>query len=237
MCSPKTKRKGSAGQQQSKGQIVELQIIHLWNNNNVRTVHLENKRNELVNNYKTHAIPIRGIVDYKIVHNLKIFYQHLENSTVVTSSAWRNANNASSGGVGLIINKKAKSVLAKVESWNKRITVANFNRNPALTIIVHYSSVEGSNEAEYHYNQLPTARKEVPKHNMLIVIGDFNTHLRRDIVKYSFQESTDSNDKLVHDFVEETGLFITNTSFQKKLGNLWKFVSDMWMVPNVKLTT
>lgn len=114
-----------------------------------------------------------------------------------------------------------------MESWNKRITVANFNGNPALTIIVHYSSVEGSNEAEYHCNQLAAARKEVPKHNMLIVIGDLNTHLGRDIVKNSFQESSDSNDKLVHAFVEETGLFITNTSFQKKLGNIWKFVSDM----------
>ena len=70
-------------------------------------------------------------------------------------------------------------------------------------IIVHYSPVEGSNEAEEHYNQLAATVKEVPKHDMLVVMGDFNAHLGRN-VKYSFHKSIDSNGKLVHTFVEET---------------------------------
>ena len=62
---------------------------------------------------------------------------------------------------------------------------------------------------------------------MLIVLGDFNAHLGRDVVKYSFHETSNSNGKLVNDFVEEVGLFIANTSFQKKIGKLWTFISDM----------
>lgn len=46
-------------------------------------------------------------------------------------------------------------------------------------------------------------------------------------MKYSFHESSSSNGKLVHGFVEETQLFITNTFFQKKLRKLWTFISDM----------
>ena len=74
---------------------------------NVRTLRLESKRNELVNNRKTYATPILDIVDHKIVHDDKMLYQHVENKTGITSSAWRNANKASSGGAGLIINRRA----------------------------------------------------------------------------------------------------------------------------------
>ena len=39
---------------------------------------------------------------------------------------------------------------------------------------------------------------------MSVVMGDLNTHLGRNAVKYSFHESSNNNGKLVHDFVEET---------------------------------
>ena len=131
----------------------------------VRTLRLESTRNKLVNNHKTHIIPILGNVDHEIVHNDKILYQHLENNIAITPSAWRNTNNTSSGDVGLIINRRTKSALAKVESWKKRTFVANFNGNFALTIVV-----EGSNKAEEHYNLLAATVKEVPKHNILVVM-------------------------------------------------------------------
>ena len=83
---------------------------------------------------------------------------------------------------------------------------------------------EGNNEAEDYLNQLAAA---VRGPDMLVVTGDFNTHIGRDVVKYSFHESRNSNGKLVHDFVEEAGLFITNAPFQKKLKKLWTFISDM----------
>ena len=72
-----------------------------------------------------------------------------------------------SGGMGLMINKTPEKILAEFKHWNNRIIVANFCGNPTTTIIVDYSPVEGSKEREEHYNQLATAVKEVPKHNML----------------------------------------------------------------------
>ena len=105
--------------------------------------------------------------------------------------------------------------------------MANVSGNPALTIIVHYSPIEGSEEAEEHYNQLAAAVETVPKHNVLVVMGDFNAHLGTNISKYSYHDSSNSNGKLVDDFIHEAGLVVANTSFQKKKGKLWTFMSDM----------
>ena len=83
--------------------------------------------------------------------------------------------------------------VAKVESWNKRIIVANFNGSPAHTIIAHYYPNEGSNKAENHYKLLAVAVKGLPKHNILVVMGYFKAHLGTDTLKYSFHESSNSN--------------------------------------------
>ena len=109
----------------------------------------------------------------------------------------------------------------------QEIQCSIFQWKSFTTIIAHYSPAEGNNEAGDHLNRLAATVKEVPKHDMLVVTGDFNTHIGRDVVKYSFHESSSSNGKLVHDFVEEAGLFIINIPFQKKLKNLWTFISDM----------
>ena len=97
-----------------------------------------------------------------------------------------------------MINKRASNVLSEVIKWNERIIIATFEGNPKITIIVNYSPVEGDDEAEQHYNQLSSAVKQVPKHNILIVLGDFNAHL-----KYSYHETSNANGKLVNNFIQE----------------------------------
>ena len=106
----------------------------------------------------------------------------------------------------------------------QEIQCSIFQWKSFTSIIAHYLPAEGNNEAEDYLNQQATA---VRGPDMLVVTGDFNTHIGRDVVKYSFHESSNSNGKLVHDFVEEAGLFIINIPFQKKLKNLWTFISDM----------
>ena len=50
-----------------------------------------------------------------------------------------------------------------------------------MSVIVHYAPVEGSDEAEEHYNNMSSAVHEVPKHNIIMVIGDFNAHLGKEV--------------------------------------------------------
>ena len=193
----------------AKGRLLSCKQYNYVTTLNARTLRLDYKREELVNIFRTQSIAILGIVDHKIVHKKEdddIIYNTVVGDIFVTSSAWRNTSNAASGGVGLLVNKTASATLARVIKWNKRIVVANFGGNPSLTIVVHYSPVEGDIEAEEHYEQLAAVVKEVPKHNMLVVIGDFNTHLDKSIAKYSYHDSCNSNGKLVANFIQEANL-------------------------------
>ena len=194
---------------------------------NVRTIRCKNKQKELAFNCKTHNIKVLGVVDHKIVHEDPLLYSDLDSHLLVTSSAWRNSNNASAGGVGFLIEKSVESALCEVKPWNERIIIAHFNGNPAVTVITHYSPIEGSQDAEEHYNNLSAAIKEIPKHNLLLVIGDFNAHLDKDFGKFSYHSKANKNGDIMKDFIHENNLLVTNTSFQKKVGKLWTFISDM----------
>ena len=67
---------------------------------NVRTIRLSHKRHELVNNFTENGIDILGVVDHKIVHDDEpIRFEQFDNCFLITSSAWRNSNQAASGGV------------------------------------------------------------------------------------------------------------------------------------------
>ena len=61
-------------------------------------------------------------------------------------------------------------------------------------MIIHYAPCEGSKEAEDYYEQLTNAIVSIPKHNILIIIGDFNAHVgKTSINQYTFNEFTNSN--------------------------------------------
>ena len=156
-----------------------------------------------------------------------IVYKQVNSSLFITSSAWRKDANGAVGGVGIIINKRASNVLSEVIKWNERIIIATFEGNPKTTIIVHYSPVEGDDEAEQHYNQLSSAVKQVPKHDILIVLEDFNAQLARNFAKYSYHETSNANGNLVNNFIQESNLIVANAYFQKKTTKLWTYISDM----------
>ena len=144
-----------------------------------------------------------------------------------SSSAWRNSNNASSGGVGLLVNGKVESAILEIAPVNERILCVHFNGNPATSVIVHYAPTEGSKGTEEHYNSLANVINAIPKHNITMVIGDCNTHIGKDDTKYTFHDRTNANGKLLIDIAEEPNMIIPNTTFQKKPGKLWTYVSDM----------
>ena len=101
-----------------------------------------------------------------------------------------------------MVSKTAASTLAEVKEWNGRFLVANFSGSPALTITVHYSPIEGNVEAEDHYDHLTAAVSDIPKHNMLIVTGDFNAHLGQSVIEYSYHNTCNSNGRLVKTFLK-----------------------------------
>jgi len=81
---------------------------------------------------------------------------------LTTQSAWRNAQNAANGGVGLLVNKAAKNVLSNVKYINKRIMITTFNGNPTTTIIVNYAPQEDTQDVIDYYDNLINTIKQVP---------------------------------------------------------------------------
>ena len=81
---------------------------------NVRSIRLQNQREELARNFQDKGICILRIVDHKIVHEDPVTFQQFNEATMITSSAWRSTSNAAVGGVGLMLSKQATQALSEV---------------------------------------------------------------------------------------------------------------------------
>ena len=194
---------------------------------NVRTLRNQHKQKELAYLFKRTGIAVLGIQDHKIVHEEKVRSEEIHGCVLITTSAWRNRRNAAVGGGGLMINNSTSNVLTDVGSFNERMIIVHFNGNPKVTLIVQYSPTEGSDDAKEHYTNLVEAISSIPKHNVLIVVGDFNAHLGKNEAKYTYHNNTNSNGQFLLDLACECNLLITNTTFQKRSGKLWTYFSDM----------
>ena len=194
---------------------------------NVRTLRAPGKLDELSNNFTRCNLDVLGIIDHKIIHEDELCVKNFDRSVLITSSAWRNSRNAAVGGVGIMVSLKAESTLAEVKMHSPRILVAAFSGNPSVTIIVNYAPVEGDEHAEEHFQKLSNIVNSIPKHNLILEIGDFNAHVGQDLVKYSFHEKTNKNGNFLYQHIVESNMLITNTSFQKRSGKLWTYCSDM----------
>ena len=123
-----------------------------------RKMRKKSKRQEISELLNKHNISTICVVDHKLVHTDETRYERIGELSIITTSAWRNSNNSSLGGIGIILNKKILASLFGIIKWIELIMIANFDVNPTTTIIIiHYTPYEGSKDAEDHYEQLTNA--------------------------------------------------------------------------------
>ena len=163
--------------------------------------------------------------EHRIAHEEEVKFQRIQNYHLVTSSAWRNKAQASQGGVGLLLSSRAKNALWSVESIMKRTLIAEFESNPVTTVIVIYAptNVAPDDEALKFFENLKSVIAEVPKHNFLMILGDFNARLGSDDAPYTFHDEANRNGKLLSEVLVEHQLLAANTIFQKRQGKRWTF--------------
>ena len=156
---------------------------------NVNTLKNENRAAELDQCRKEAGIEILGVQEHRIVHTDPVEFRRIGSSCLVTSSGWRNQIQASQGGVGLLLGPTARKALLKVKSIDKRILVAEFDGNPKTTVIVVYSPTNCASEddVEKFYESLRNTIGDVPAHNFMMVMGDFNARLGSDHARYTFR--------------------------------------------------
>ena len=79
---------------------------------NVRT--LNSKRQDISELLNKQNISIIGVVDHKLVYTDETRYTILGEQTIISTSTWRNSNNATFGGIGIILNKKTTESLSGI---------------------------------------------------------------------------------------------------------------------------
>ena len=147
---------------------------------------------------------------------------------LITSSAWKNSMNSAIGGVGMLLSPQAYKALNMIESISPRIIIATFNGNPMSTIISCYSptNVHDEEEVEKFYDDLSSVTRQLPKHNVLVLGGDFNAHLgQSEEHKFTYHLSTNRNGTMLQTFMKENNLVCLNTALQKRKGQLWTYTS------------
>jgi len=103
---------------------------------NARTLRKDDKRRQLTNNFNKCNLDILGIVDHKIVHEEEaVRIENLDRCTLITTSAWRNSNGATGGGIGILVNRQTEKALAEIKPINPRIMLVIFSGNPSTTVI------------------------------------------------------------------------------------------------------
>ena len=191
---------------------------------NARTLNKPGKIEEIIANAETQKISIVCLQEHRYYHEeVTINYKSLPNGwKLVTSSAWKNLQNSTIGGIGMLINKEAYASLDNIESINQRIMVATFNGNPSINIICGYSPTNSSllEESESYYNELKELINSIPKHNVKIIAADMNAQLGLDIVNWSYNKTTNRNGQLLQDLVSECEMVVLNTKFQKRRGTM-----------------
>ena len=99
-------------------------------------------------------------------------------------------------GVRILIGPRTLKSLNSVEKIQPRMMVATFNGNPSTTIISCYSSTNVNEETDLSdfYNELSSLVRCLPKHNFLVIGGDTNAQIGKNVNhKFSLHNSSNRN--------------------------------------------
>ena len=138
-----------------------------------------------------------------------------------TASAWKNSINASIG--GMLIGPQALKSHNRIRKIQPRTMVATFNGNPSATIISCYSPTNFGEETDLiaFYNELSSLVRSIPKHNVLLIGGDMNAQIGKNVNhKFSLHNTSNRKGQHITDFTQENRLTCLNTKFQKREGKL-----------------
>ena len=183
---------------------------------NVRTLNRIGQLPELTASAVEHKIDIICIQEHRYMHTEDIKYHETGNGwTLATVLAWKNSINATVGGVGMLIGPRALKTFNSIE----RIQPWMFNGNPRATIISCYSPTNVSEETELvaFYDELSSLMRSIPKHNLLVIGGDMNAHIRKNgNNKYSLHYTSNRNGQHLTDFMIENRGKIMNLHIRKQ---------------------
>jgi exonuclease III len=213
---------------------------------NVRTIKEIGKIHQLISGCIETGIDIVAIQEHRW-QTKQAVDTHIERVTIENNEGepkthtWRfdysSATPEGQGGVGILMNDRAAKSLISVDKISERIIIANFKGNPNSTIIAVYAPTEDKLETvkDKFYDELYQCVQDVPLHNILLVMGDFNARIGKDkhftnsksIGQYVFHEESNDNGKRLVDFCEMSNMRSTQAKFPHPKSRVWT-----WQHPN-----
>ena len=144
----------------------------------------------------------------------RCLFQHLH---------WKSSVNATIGTVEMLLSPCAKQSLNSIEKIQPKMMIATFNGNSTTAIICCYSPTDASDKTDLNtfYNELSSLVRRVPKHNVLIIGGNMNAQIGKNVNnKFSLNNSSNRNGEHLPNFIIENRLTCLKTKFQKRKGKL-----------------
>ena len=138
---------------------------------NVRTMYQVGKTKQVVNEMENYKLDILGISELRWTGFGKM--KTSDNKIILYSGS----EDKHESGVALILNQNANKSLIDWEPVNERIIKARFfSKYIKLSVIQVYAPTNDADEENKHlfYEILQKTLDKVPKHDMTVIIGDFN---------------------------------------------------------------
>lgn len=214
------------GTKNHKPKLLVCKRPSIFSTLNARSLSLLSRKQELLSCFSKYNVDVLSLQEHRIFHqDVEFKHINLGKNKLVTTSAWKNTQGTTVGGIGILLSSRASDNLLSLTKVSKRIVVAEFNSSPKTTFISCYSPTNVSDEAavDDFYSSLSRVVLNTPAHNFLIISGDFNAQIGLDNVKFSFHPSTNRNGHKLFDFMQQFQLLATNTIFMKKASKLWTF--------------
>ena len=181
---------------------------------NVRTLFQLGKTDQLFTGCVDAGVDIVGIQEHRLItpNPTEELWSDDRNWVLVYGSATQQRQ----GGVGILLSKSIYKCLQRVEAITERILFATFHGNPQLSITVVYAPTECAPSAakEDFYTSLADHLDQVKRHNIHLILGDFNarvgvdSHVAHPVIvgRHCFHDSTNDNGERLVNLCQEHNL-------------------------------
>lgn len=151
---------------------------------------------------------------------------------------YNNGQDKSEGGTGFLINKEVKNHIKEYKKYTHRVcSIEERKGNQAIKYIQVYAPTTAYSdmEVEEFYSNLQNAVNDAKKCKQVIVMGDFNGKVGKqlskvkEVGKHGLGEANKRGQRLI-EFAMGNKLYISNTFFEKQDQNKWT-----WLHPNKKI--
>ena len=202
---------------------------------NVRTLYQTGKTSQVCCEMRKYGVDILGVSESRWTDSGKLF---LSNDEMHIIYSGRN-DNIHYAGVAIIMTKNAERALIGWQPVSERIISARFyTKHFKLTLINCYTPTNDStdDQKDQFYNTLVDVINMTPRHDIIVVMGDFNakvgfdnTGVEKYMGKHGLGDSMNQNGERLLELCETSNLALASTFFPHK--NIHKIT---WHSPDNK---